>query len=60
MSAGTCLEADVAAKAAFLLGRDGPAWLDARGLAGRFLPEDGPPVLNRRVASAPSLDPVAA
>jgi hypothetical protein len=59
VSAGTCLEADVAAKAAFLLGFDGPAWLDARGLAGRFLPEDGPPVLSdvweRSVA-----DPVAA
>jgi thiamine biosynthesis lipoprotein len=47
VSAGTCLQADVAAKAAFLLGPDGPAWLDGRGLAGRFLPEDGPPVLNQ-------------
>jgi len=46
VSAGTCLQADVAAKAALLLGPDGPAWLDGRGLAGRFLPEDGPPVLN--------------
>ncbi len=46
VSAGTCLQADVAAKAAFLLGADGPDWLDSRGLAGRFLPEDGPPVLN--------------
>jgi FAD:protein FMN transferase len=46
VSAGTCLQADVAAKAAFLLGPDGPAWLDGRGLAGRFLPGDGPPVLN--------------
>jgi thiamine biosynthesis lipoprotein len=46
VSAGTCLQADVAAKAAFLLGPDGPAWLDGRGLAGRFLPEDGPPALN--------------
>ena len=33
----TCLEADVAAKAAFLLSDDGPDWLDERGLAGRFL-----------------------
>jgi thiamine biosynthesis lipoprotein len=33
----TCLAADVAAKAAFLLGEDGPDWLDARGLPGRFL-----------------------
>ena len=53
MSAGSCLEADVAAKAAFLLGPDGPAWLDARGLAGRFLPEDGPAVPND-VWNAPS------
>ena len=35
--ASTCLAADVAAKAAFLLGEDGPAWLERRGLAGRFL-----------------------
>jgi len=33
----TCLAADVAAKAAFLLGDDGPDWLDARGIPGRFL-----------------------
>jgi FAD:protein FMN transferase len=33
----TCLAADVAAKAAFLLGHDGPDWLDERGLPGRFL-----------------------
>ncbi len=33
----TCLAADVAAKAAFLLGEDGPDWLDERGLPGRFL-----------------------
>ena len=46
VSAGTCLQADVAAKAAVLLGPDGPAWLDGHGLAGRFLPEDGAPVLN--------------
>lgn len=35
--AGTCVAADVAAKAAFLLSDDGPDWLDERGLAGRFL-----------------------
>jgi thiamine biosynthesis lipoprotein len=34
---GTCLTADVAAKAAFLLGEAGPVWLDERGLPGRFL-----------------------
>ena len=33
----TCLAADVAAKAAFLLGVEGPDWLDERGLPGRFL-----------------------
>ena len=32
----SCLAADVAAKAAFLLGDDGPGWLDERGLPGRF------------------------
>jgi thiamine biosynthesis lipoprotein len=46
VSAATCLQADVAAKAAFLLGDDGPAWLDRRGLAGRFLRADGNAFLN--------------
>jgi FAD:protein FMN transferase len=32
----SCIAADVAAKAAFLLGEEGPAWLDARNLPGRF------------------------
>jgi thiamine biosynthesis lipoprotein len=36
VAAGSCLEADVAAKAAFLLGEEGPAWLDERGLPGCF------------------------
>jgi FAD:protein FMN transferase len=40
VAADSCLAADVAAKAAFLLSSDGPAWLDERGLAGRFLAED--------------------
>ena len=34
--AATCLGADVAAKTAFLLGDDGPRWLERRGLQGRF------------------------
>jgi len=38
--APTCLDADVAAKAAFLLSDDGPGWLDERGLAARFLAGD--------------------
>jgi thiamine biosynthesis lipoprotein len=33
----SCLAADVSAKAAYLLGADGPGWLDERGLAGRFV-----------------------
>jgi thiamine biosynthesis lipoprotein len=37
VAAGSCRDADVAAKAAFLLGADGPAWLDERDLPGRFL-----------------------
>ena len=37
--AGTCLAADVAAKSAFLLGDDGPAWLERQGLQGRFVAE---------------------
>ena len=32
-----CLAADVAAKAGFLLGANGPAWLDERGVAARFV-----------------------
>jgi thiamine biosynthesis lipoprotein len=36
VAAPSCLAADVAAKAAFLLSRDGPDWLDRRRLPGRF------------------------
>lgn len=39
--ASSCLAADVAAKAALLLGAEGPAWLERRGLAGRFVSHDG-------------------
>jgi thiamine biosynthesis lipoprotein len=46
VSGSTCLAADVAAKAAFLLGDDGPDWLDARGLPGRFVARDGSIALN--------------
>jgi FAD:protein FMN transferase len=38
--AGSCLAADVAAKAAFLLSADGPEWLDEHSLAGRFVAGD--------------------
>ena len=37
VAAGSCLAADVATKAALLLGSAGPSWLDRRGLAGRFV-----------------------
>jgi FAD:protein FMN transferase len=40
-SGATCLDADVAAKAAFLLGERGPDWLETRGVPGRFIGADG-------------------
>ena len=40
-SGASCLAGDVAAKVAFLLGTDGPAWLDERGIPGRFVALDG-------------------
>ncbi|HST18065.1 MAG TPA: FAD:protein FMN transferase [Gaiellaceae bacterium] len=46
VSAASCLAADVAAKAALLLGHAGPSWLDRRGLAGRFVDYDGGVHLN--------------
>jgi hypothetical protein len=36
-----------AAKAGFLLGEEGPAWLDARGIPARFLAADGAVTANR-------------
>jgi FAD:protein FMN transferase len=47
VSGSSCLAADVAAKAAFLLGEDGPAWLDERGMAARFVALGGGVVFNR-------------
>ncbi len=40
-SAGRELVADVAAKAAFVLGDDGPGWLAERSLPGRFVAAGG-------------------
>jgi thiamine biosynthesis lipoprotein len=41
VSAATCLQADVAAKAALILGAEGPAFLKRHGLAARFIPAVG-------------------
>lgn len=47
VAAGSCVAADVAAKAAFLLSMGGPDWLDARGLPGLFHAPDGSLTANR-------------
>ena len=39
--AATCLQADVAVKAAFILGEEGLAFLEHRGLAGLFVRDGG-------------------
>jgi len=41
VAAQSCLVADIAAKAALLLGAAGPSWLDRRGLPGRFVDHGG-------------------
>jgi thiamine biosynthesis lipoprotein len=41
VAAGTCVAADIAAKAALLRGVSGPAWLDTLALAGRFVTTGG-------------------
>jgi len=46
VAASTCFVADVSAKAALLLGEAGPAWLDERKLAGRFVSHGGAVTLN--------------
>jgi thiamine biosynthesis lipoprotein len=51
-SGASCLAADVAAKAAFLLGESGPRWLDERGVPGRFVGVDGEVVENEAWASS--------
>lgn len=52
VAAGTCLAADVAAKAAILVGAAGPAWLDQCGLAGRFVAADGTVTVNEHWRSS--------
>ena len=41
VAAGSCVVADVAARAAFILSENGPRWLDDRGLAGSFVAPEG-------------------
>ncbi|NUR76871.1 MAG: FAD:protein FMN transferase [Thermoleophilia bacterium] len=47
VAASSCATADVAAKAALLLGPAGPSWLDRRGLPGRFVSSTGGITLNQ-------------
>jgi thiamine biosynthesis lipoprotein len=47
VAAGSCIAADVAAKAAFLLSAAGPDWLDSRGLPGLFHTPDSSLTPNR-------------
>jgi FAD:protein FMN transferase len=51
-SGATCIDADVAAKAGFLLGERGPEWLDERGIPARFVGVDGEIVENDAWAGA--------
>jgi len=51
-SGSSCLAADIAAKTAFLLGEDGPGWLDERGIPGRFVALDGEIVESARWTGA--------
>jgi FAD:protein FMN transferase len=57
VAAENCVAADVAAKAALLLGPAGPSWLDRRNLPGRFVTHRGAVHLNEtwRCLAAQSL-----
>jgi thiamine biosynthesis lipoprotein len=54
--AGSCIAADVAAKAALLHGEAGPRWLQRRGLAGRFVDHGGGVTVNERWRRAAAVD----
>lgn len=47
----TCVAADVAARAAFVAGAGGPAWLDRRGIPGRFVAAGAMVTVNRTWAA---------
>jgi thiamine biosynthesis lipoprotein len=51
-SGAKCLAADIAAKTGFLLGDNGPDWLDARGIPGRFVATGGEIVENETWSGA--------
>ncbi len=59
VAAPTCLVADIAAKAALLLDEVGPAWLDERGLAGRFVDRNGTVMTNGIWTSSALLEAAA-
>jgi FAD:protein FMN transferase len=56
-SGATCLAADVAAKAGFLLGERGPDWLDERGVPARFVHLSGEIVENDAWARSARMEP---
>jgi len=58
VAGATCVDADAAAKAAFLLGDGGPAWLDERGLPGRFVSAAGD-VVESAAWSQSTMEPAA-
>jgi thiamine biosynthesis lipoprotein len=41
VAAGTCVDANIAATAAIVLGENAPAWLEARGLPARLIDQEG-------------------
>jgi len=59
VAAATRFAADVAAKASFLLDREGPTWLDERNLPGRFV-SPTEVVVNESWRTALERGPVAA
>jgi FAD:protein FMN transferase len=59
VAARSCYVADVAAKAALLLGLAGPSWLDRRGLAGRFVDHAGCVTVSERWLQAVPLERAA-
>jgi FAD:protein FMN transferase len=50
-SGATCVAADVAARAAYVAGADGPDWLDRRRIPGRFVAAGGRILVNRSWAA---------